>query len=475
MFVPAVTHAIPVARQDRRRPATGQAPRPERGQNPDMADQQLVRPTPISGFPEWLPEVRLVELQWIDRIRLAFERYGFCSIETPSVESLDVLHAKGETSQEVYTLHRLQEDARDSSDSRLGLHFDLTVPFARYVAQNFNDLVFPFKRYQIQRVWRGERPQEGRYREFTQCDIDVINADQVPLQYDAELPRIIHEVLTSLELPAWSININNRKVLQGFYEGLGITDPIAVIRVADKIDKIGEDGVRKMLTDTAGLTSRQAEACLDLARIRGTDASVVDEIIALGVKSDLLSEGLDELAFVLNSLADLPTGTIIADLSIARGLDYYTGTVYEGKFTDWPNYGSICSGGRYENLAGSYIRRDLPGIGMSIGLTRIFAKLVAEGLLQTGPKCPTDVLVVVPSNERRPVAVATAAQLRARGLNTELYHQPDKLAKQIRYASRKGIPFVWFPPFEDGKAHEIKDMASGDQSAADPESWRRPE
>lgn len=439
-----------------------------------MADQQFVRPAPISGFPEWLPEVRLVELRWIDRIRLAFERYGFCSVETPSVESLDVLLAKGETSQEVYTLRRLQEDAGDDSSSRLGLHFDLTVPFARYVAQNFNDLVFPFKRYQIQRVWRGERPQEGRYREFTQCDIDVINIDQVPLQYDAELPRIIHEILTDLDLPAWSININNRKILQGFYEGLAIPDPLAVIRVADKIDKIGADGARDMLIDKVGLTQRQVGACLDLASIRGTDASVIDDITALGVKSDLLTEGLTELAFVLTSLADLPAGTIVADLSIARGLDYYTGTVYEGKFARWSQYGSICSGGRYENLAGSFIRRDLPGIGMSIGLTRIFAKLVAEGLLGTGPKCPTDVLVVIPSDERRPQAITAAAQLRRRGLNTELYHQPDKLSKQIRYASRKGIPFVWFPPFEDGKPHEVKDMKTGEQTTADPENWCRP-
>lgn len=185
-----------------------------------MSDERLVRPAPISGFPEWTPEVRLVELHWLDRIRRTFERYGFCSIETPSVEALNVLMAKGETSQEVYTLRRLQADSTDDSDARLGLHFDLTVPFARYVAQHFAELVFPFKRYQIQRVWRGERPQEGRYREFTQCDIDVINVDQVALHFDAELPRIIHEILSDLALPAWSLNISNRKVLQGFYEGL---------------------------------------------------------------------------------------------------------------------------------------------------------------------------------------------------------------------------------------------------------------
>jgi histidyl-tRNA synthetase len=438
-----------------------------------MTDQQQVRPLLISGFPEWLPEFRLVELHWLDLIRATFESYGFCSIETPAVEALDVLMAKGETSQEIYTLRRLRADDDDASDARLGLHFDLTVPFARYVAAHLNDLVFPFKRYQIQRVWRGERPQEGRYREFTQCDIDVINVDRVPLHFDAELPRIIHEILTSLALPAWSININNRKVLQGFCEGLGISDPFGVIRITDKVERIGAEGAGKLLASDLGLTIEQVTACLDLAQIRGTDTSVTEEIIRLGVKSDLLSEGLDELAFVLDSLSDLPTGSIVADLSIARGLDYYTGTVYEGKFTDWPGYGSICSGGRYEDLAGSFVRRNLPGVGLSIGLTRIFAKLVTEGLLQTGPNCPSDVLVVVPSDERRPLAAATATELRARRLNTELYHQADKIAKQVRYASRKGIPFVWFPPFEDGKPHEVKDMATGEQRPADPRTWLR--
>jgi histidyl-tRNA synthetase len=437
-----------------------------------MADDQLVRPAPLSGFPEWLPEMRLIELQWIDRIRQAFERYGFCSIETPSVEALDVLMAKGDTSQEVYTLRRVRGD--EDSDARLGLHFDLTVPLARYVAQHFNELVFPFKRYQIQRAWRGERPQDGRYREFTQCDIDVINIDHVPLQFDAEMPRIVHQILTGLDIGEFSININNRKILQGFYEGLGIGDPLAVIRAADKLDKIGPDGVGALLTSTVGLSTAQARACLDLAQIRGTDASVVDEIINLGPTSDLLTEGLDELAFVLDSLADLPSGSIRADLSIARGLDYYTGTVYEGKLLAYPTYGSICSGGRYENLAGSYIRRNLPGIGMSIGLTRIFSKLLAEGRLPVGASCPTDILVVIPDDDRRTIADSTAAQLRERGLNVELYHQVDKLAKQVRYASRKGIPYVWFPPFADGKDHEVKNMATGEQTVADPATWQRP-
>ncbi|RPF41507.1 histidyl-tRNA synthetase [Streptomyces sp. Ag109_G2-6] len=436
-----------------------------------MNDSQLVRPLPVSGFPEWLPEIRMVEQKWLDIVRSGFERYGFCSVETPSVEPLSVLTAKGETSNEVYALRRLQEDADDPSDSRIGLHFDLTVPFARYTAQHFNELVFPFKRYQIQRVWRGERAQEGRFREFTQCDIDVINVDRLPLHFDAELPRMIHEVMTGLDLPAWTLSVNNRKVLEGFYEGLGIADPTAVIRAVDKLDKVGAEGVARILSDGLGLPARTVDSCLALARLRGEGAAVVDAVKGLGVASDLLDEGLGELAQVLDSLGDLPAGSVVADLSVARGLDYYTGTVYEGKFTDWPDYGSICSGGRYENLTGSFIRRSLPGVGMSIGLTRIFAKLLAEGLLDSGPKCPSQVLVAVPRDELRGAAGATAAGLRARGMNVELYHQADKVAKQLRYASRKGIPFVWFPPSEEGGNHEVKNLATGEQTPADPMAW----
>ena len=433
-----------------------------------MAEDRIVKPVAISGFPEWSPQVRLVEQQWLDRIRATYERYGFCSVETPSVEALEVLMAKGETSQEVYTLNRLQ--GGDASEASLGLHFDLTVPLARYVAQHFNDLVFPFKRYQIQRVWRGERPQAGRFREFTQCDIDVINIDSVPLSFDAELPRIIHEVLTDLEIGGFTLGINNRKVLQGFYAGIGIADPIAVIRIADKLAKIGPDGVSKLLADDLSLTDAQIKSVLDLAQVRG-GAEVADEIARMGSGGALLEEGLSELAYVLGELADLPAGSVVADLSIARGLDYYTGTVYEGTLTDAPGFGSICSGGRYDDLAGSFIRKHLPGIGMSIGLTRIFAKLVADGVISGGPLSPAQVLVIVPSDERRADAIGTAKTLRSRGFNVETYHAADKLKKQLTYGSRKQIPYIWFPPFEDGKPHEVKDMASGEQAPADPQTW----
>ena len=435
-----------------------------------MAEDRILKPVAISGFPEWLPQVRLVEQQWLDRIRAAYERYGFCSVETPSVEALEVLMAKGETSQEVYTLSRLQADPGTANEARLGLHFDLTVPLARYVAQHFNDLVFPFKRYQIQRVWRGERPQEGRFREFTQCDIDVINPEQVPLHFDAELPRIVHEVLTDLDVGRFALGVNNRKVLQGFYSGLGIADPLGVIRIADKLDKVGVDAVGTMLGTELGLTETQIKACLDLAQVRG-GVRVVDDIAALGSGGALLDEGLTELEFVLSELADLPEGSVMADLSIARGLDYYTGTVYEGKLLDAPGFGSICSGGRYDDLAGTFIRRHLPGVGMSIGLTRIFAKLVADGAITGARLSPADVLVVIPSEDRRADAMAVAATLRSRGLKVETYHAADKIKKQLTYGSRKQIPYIWFPPFEDGKPHEVKDMAAGEQAAVDPATW----
>ncbi|MGQ0468062.1 MAG: histidine--tRNA ligase [Sporichthyaceae bacterium] len=435
-----------------------------------MSSDRIVRPAPISGFPEWLPEVRLAEQNWIDRIRATYERYGFCSVETPSVEALDVLLAKGETSKEIYTLSRLQAEPGESSDARLALHFDLTVPLARYVAQHFNDLVFPFKRYAMQRSWRGERPQEGRFREFTQCDIDVINVDAVPLHFDAEIPRIVAEALLDLDVGPFAIGINNRKVLQGFYTGLGIAEVAEVLRIVDKLDKIGADAVGKLLGAELGLTDTQISACLELAQVRG-GASVVDRVAGLGSSGELLETGLEELSFVMNELADLPEGLVVADLSIARGLDYYTGTVYEGRFLDAPGFGSICGGGRYDNLAGEYIRKHLPGVGMTLGLSRIFAKFVAEGRFDGGPKSPADVLVVIPSGERRALAMATARQLRSRGLKVEAYHDAAKVGKQIAYASKKLIPNVWFPPFDDSKPHEVKDMRTGEQTPADPTTW----
>jgi len=424
----------------------------------------------ISGFVEWLPEQRIAELRWMDEIRRVFESYGFCSIETPAVEEIETLLAKGETDKEIYALKRLQEDD-DSSDVRLGLHYDLTVPLARYVAEHYNDLVFPFKRYQIQRVWRGERPQEGRFREFYQCDIDVINNNVVPLHFDAEMPAIIYEIFQRLGIVDFQMHINNRKILEGYLRGLGIEDANSVIRILDKLDKVGRDGVLSQLQSNLGLQQELALRCLALASIRTFDSSFVEQVRALGITSEKLDEGLEELAFVIDSLSDLPPGVILADLSIARGFDYYTGTVYEGKLVEFPSYGTICAGGRYDDLASAFINRKLPGVGISLGLTRLFAALLAEGRVKVGPKSPAQVLVVFPNAERRDEAIQTAKTLRERGFNVEMYHSPGKIAQQMRYASRKGIPYVWFPPFEEGGVHEVKNMSTEEQIAASPDTW----
>jgi histidyl-tRNA synthetase len=437
-----------------------------------MTKRQIYRPRPVSGFPEWLPEQRLVEQRWMDHIRQAFESYGFCSIETPSVEELDVLLAKGEVDKEIYAIQRLQADATDKSEARLALHFDVTVPFARYVAQHFNDLDFPFKRYQMQRVWRGERPQDGRFREFYQCDIDVINVDNLPLHFDAEIPAVALECVAGLDIGPIRLHISNRKILDGYLAGLGIADRVPVIRILDRFDKIGVAGVMAALTGELHMPVDLATKSSALAQIKTKDSSFGNQVRTLGVQHDILDEGLSELEFVMDHLVrEVPDADILADLSIARGFDYYTGTVYEGRFTDLPGFGSVIAGGRYDDLAGSYINRRLPGVGISIGLTRIFGKMVADGMLKTGAKTPTQILVVLPSEERRALAAETAKTLRQRGMNVEMFHAPTKIAKQIGYASKKGIPYVWFPPFDDEQPHEVKSMASGEQIIAIPDQW----
>jgi len=436
----------------------------------------IYKPRPISGFLEWLPEVRLVEQRWLDQIRAAFEQYGFCSIETPSVEEIDVLAAKGgDADKEIYGLRRLAaepgEEDTQSGGGRLALHYDLTVPMARYVAQHFGDLVFPFKRYQMQRCWRGERPQEGRLREFMQCDIDVIDMDEVSLHFDAEIPAMTLDVLNRLDVGPVRLHVNNRKILQGFYQGLGIEDAVGAIRIADKLDKIGHDGVIKGLVEDLGLAHSVASKCVELASIKTEDASFADEVRAFGIDNDMLELGLEELTFVMLELAHLEKGTVVADMSIARGFDYYTGTVYEGKLVDYPDFPTVCAGGRYDNLVGSYSRQKLPGVGISIGFSRIFSKLVKEGRIEVGAKCPTDVMVAcLPGSSRTDLGV-TSRKLRERGFKVEMYHEAKSLKAQMKYASRKGIPYVWFPSNAEQENHEVKDMDSGEQSVVDIDTW----
>lgn len=437
-----------------------------------MADKnKIYKPKPISGYPELLPEYRMIEQQWTDKIRAVFESYGFCNIETPSVEELDVLLAKGETDNEIYTLTRLQADEEESKEARLGLHYDLTVPFARYTAQHFNDLVFPFKRYQIQRSWRGERPQKGRYREFLQCDIDVINIDGLPLHFDAEMPAIMYETYQALDIPPVELRLSNRKILQGYLNGLGIADITMTTRILDKLDKIGPDGVMTALVKDAGLSEDLARKSLALAEIQSENTSFVKKVEALGIQDPLLDAGLAELKFVIGNLSHLPKGAIKVDLSIVRGFDYYTGTILEAYLKD-RDFGAIGSGGRYDDLAGSYINKKLPGIGISIGFTRLFHYLMEDGYFtQTLRQSAADILVVLPDEDLRAVALDTARQLRNRGYRVEMFHTASKLKRQLAYAERKGIPYVWFPPFKAGGDHEVKDMRTGEQSTADLENW----
>ena len=435
-----------------------------------MEKNRIYKPKSISGFPELLPEERIIEKKWINTIESVFESYGFANIETPIVEELDVITAKGETDKEIYTLARLQADENDSSDSRLGLHFDLTVPFARYTAQHFNELSFPFKRYQVQKCWRGERPQEGRYREFTQCDIDVINVDAIPLTFDAEMPAVMYKAFEKLGIEDQvMIQISNRKILQGYLEGLGISDITTATRIIDKGDKLPENEIIEMLIET-GLSKDIAGKAIKITKVKTEDSSFVKEIKALGIDNELINEGIEELKFVMDYLSFLPKGTVYADLSVIRGFDYYTGTVYEMRFKD--GWLAIGGGGRYENLSGKYINRKLPGVGISLGLSRTLLKLLKD--METGKKCPTEILVAYPKTESVEYkdVVAVANTLRDRGFKVEAYHAPQNVKKQLAYAEKKGIDFVWFPPFDKDGVHEVKNMKTREQqNDVDPKEW----
>ncbi len=469
-----------------------------------MTKNKIYKPKPISGFPEWLPEVRRAEQAWFDHIRKVFESYGFCSIETPSVEELDVINAKGgdggaDVDKEVYVLERLHKE-EGSKEARLALHFDQTIPLARYTAQHFNDLVFPFKRYQMQRVWRGERPQAGRFREFYQCDIDVINIDTLPLHFDAEMPAIIWEILSSLqgmENENIQIRISNRKILMGFLDSLdipnreGTTSKLStelkteIVRDIDKLEKHGKDVVLKRIEQTGsqygvgfGL-DHFIVPFINICESKFTNGDDLEDALInnsnIDTSNSTLKEGIEELAFVMDQLSHLPEGAVVADLSIVRGLDYYTGTVYETVFTEDPSYGSICSGGRYDDLASNYINKKLPGVGISIGFSRLFDRIRLKDKLPINGISPADVLVILPNEEARTIMMETAQILRSNGYNVETFHSTSKLKRQMAYAEKKSIDYVWFPPFEDGQSHEVKNMKTGKQSTANPKNWKKDE
>jgi len=443
---------------------------------------------PISGFPEWLPSERIIEQHFLDVIRETFELHGFASIQTRAVEPIERLSSLGEdTDKEIYAVSRLAAGSDVSSrDPKLGLHFDLTVPFARYVLENAGKLTFPFRRYQIQPVWRGERPQEGRFREFTQCDIDIVDVGDLAPHYEAELPLVIADAFSRLPIGPFRIQVNNRKIPEGFYLGIGLSDVQTMLRIVDKLDKIGPDAVHDLMV-ASGATSEQATAALALAQINAPDESFVEQVHALGVQHETLTEGLAELAAVIRVGAEHTPGLMVADLKVARGLDYYTGTVYETQLIGSESYGSICSGGRYDALA-SDGRTTYPGVGISIGLSRLLAKIMPA--LSASRSTPSCVLVALADESDRARGMGVATALRKRGIACEVAPVAAKFGKQIMFAQRRGIPFVWFQapaeqgnnqgensrkdPGRDPGKDSVKDIRSGDQAEASAGSWMPP-
>ena len=428
---------------------------------------EKVTPRTLSGFMELLPADQLKMERLLGTLREVYSLYGFTPLDTPAIESAEVLLAKGggETEKQIYRFMK--------GDSDLALRFDLTVPLAKYVAANYAKLSFPFRRYQIGKVWRGERAQRGRFREFYQADIDVIGDGRLDIMNEAEIPSIICRAFTRLGLRDFTIRINNRKVLGGFFAMHGMGAPAEILRTVDKLDKIGPDKVHTILTEDIGLQAADADEILRFIAIRGTNAEVLSALEGYRGRNEAFDTGLDELTTVTKYLSafGVPEENFAVDLTIARGLDYYTGTVYETRMLDHPEIGAICAGGRYDNLAEYYSERSLPGVGVAIGLTRLFYVLDEQGMLNPAlPTAPADVLLL-PMTEDLSAAVALATQFREAGIRTQLYSEQKKFKAKMTYADRLGIPYVVFLG-EDEIAQgvcSVKELSTGQQVSLKPE------
>ena len=422
-----------------------------------------VTPRTLSGFMELLPAQQQQLERMMDILRTTYSRYGFTPLDTPVIEASEVLLAKGggETEKQIYRFQK--------GDADLALRFDLTVPLAKYVALHGNDLAFPFRRYQIGKVYRGERAQRGRFREFYQADIDIIGDGKLDITNEAEIPSIIYQTFTALGLTRFQIRVNNRKILNGFYAMLGLTDRSGdIMRTVDKLDKIGPHKVRACLMDDVGLTADQAEEIMRFISITGSNDQVLSALEGYRSRHELFDQGLDELTTVTRYLAafGVPEINFAVDLTIARGLDYYTGTVYETTLLDYPEIGSVCSGGRYDNLAEYYTDRQLPGVGISIGLTRLFYVLGEQGLLNPSlPTAPADVLILPMTQDLTP-AIQLATRLRGAGVRTQLYTEQKKFKAKMNYADKLGVPYVVFLGDDEIAAGLVacKDMTSGEQT-----------
>ena len=423
---------------------------------------EIIKPRTLSGFMELLPGKQIQFERMVEILRNTYASYGFAPLDTPAIEDAQILLAKGggETEKQIYRFQK--------GDSDLALRFDLTVPLAKYVALHCNDLAFPFRRFQISKVYRGERAQRGRFREFYQADIDIIGDGKLDILNEAEIPAIIYKVFRGFGLSRFQIRVNNRKILNGFYAMLGLSDKAGdIMRTVDKLDKIGADKVKALLLSECGLEEEHADEILKFIAITGSNSEVIAALEGYAGRNEVFDLGLAELKAVCENLSafGVPEANFAVDLTIARGLDYYTGTVYETTLLDHPEIGSVCSGGRYDNLAGYYIEKQLPGVGISIGLTRLFYVLDEQGLLNPQlPSAPADVLVL-PMTENVSHAIALAEELRAGGLRVQLYGEQKKFKQKMAYANKLAVPFAVLlgeDEINEGMC-SVKNMITGEQ------------
>lgn len=420
-----------------------------------------VEPRTLPGMMELLPQDQIQFNQIKKTIQEVYESFGYFPLDTPVIEYSSVLLAKagGETEKQIYRFNK--------GDNDLSLRFDLTVPLAKYVAQKYNDLIFPFKRYQIGKVYRGERPQKGRYREFYQCDIDVIGNETLSLVYDAEIPAVIYNLFKKLNFGKFTIRINNRKILNGFFNSLELTEKTTdILRIIDKIDKIGAENVAQELNEL-GINDQQIKTILEFISIKGTNASILEKLKSLNISNELFTTGLTELEQTILYIKDfnVPEEYYRIDLTIARGLDYYTGTVYETILDNHPSLGSVCSGGKYENLTGYYTDQNLPGIGISIGLTRLFSKLKEENLIPEIKNNLIECLIVPLSPEYLNYAIQVGAKLREANIVTDVYYQEKNMKQKMKFADRQNIPYVIIIGEDEVKTNDltVKNMLESTQ------------
>lgn len=421
---------------------------------------KIITPRTLSGFMELLPQKQVIFDKIKHQMELTYAKYGFFPLDTPVLEDSKILLAKagGETEKQIYRFTK--------GDSDITMRFDLTVPLAKYVAKNYSELTFPFKRYQIGKVYRGERAQRGRFREFYQADIDIIGDGNLNIINDAEIPSIIYSLFTSLGIKDFVIRINNRKILNGLYEILGLSERAPeIMRTIDKIDKIGQENVRSELIEL-GIDDNVVDELLDTLLFKGSNIEIIENLKKYTSKNETFDAGIDELQTVVNYISSfgVPDDYYTIDLSIARGLDYYTGTVYETFIRNHPEYGSVCSGGRYDNLAGYYTKKALPGVGISIGLTRLFYVLSENNFLNESFENPVDVLVV-PMTDDVSYAVKVATKLRENDIPTQLYLEGGKFKKKLSYGDKLSIPFCIILGTDEIDSNKVtlKDMTSGEQ------------